>query len=144
MTREVEERNKALVLEGFEALFNQRDFAAAERFWSPDYIQHSAHIAPGRKGLFDLVRAAPASLRYEHHVIAAAGGYVIVHGRFSGQGAGPAWIAADVLRIEGGLFVEHWDVLQDEATQAQSKSGRPMFGDSFPAQPATTSGTPKP
>jgi hypothetical protein len=26
----------------------------------------------------------------------------------------------------------HWDVIQREATQEQSKSGRPMFGDSFP------------
>jgi predicted SnoaL-like aldol condensation-catalyzing enzyme len=42
------------------------------------------------------------------------------------------WIAADILRIEGGIFVEHWDVIQDEPTQEQSISGRPMFGDSFP------------
>jgi len=29
--------------------------------------------------------------------------------------------------------VEHWDVIQDEATQEQSRSGLPMFGDKFPA-----------
>jgi len=40
-------------------------------------------------------------------------------------------IAADILRIVDGVLVEHWDVLQDEASQAESKSGRPMFGDSF-------------
>ena len=56
-------RNKALVLEAFDTLFNWRDYAAAERFWPPDYIQHSAHILPGRDGLFDLIRAAPANLR---------------------------------------------------------------------------------
>jgi len=33
-------------------LFNKRDYIAAERFWSPNYIQHSAHIPPGREGLF--------------------------------------------------------------------------------------------
>lgn len=54
-----QERNKALVLEAFDALFNRRDYTAAERFWSPGYIQHSAHIAPGREGLFDLVRSLP-------------------------------------------------------------------------------------
>ena len=48
-----EDANKALVIEAFDALFNKRDYAAAERFWSPNYIQHSAHIAPGRDGLFD-------------------------------------------------------------------------------------------
>jgi len=42
----IESRNKLLVLEAFDALFNKRDYAAAEKFWSPDYIQHSAHIAP--------------------------------------------------------------------------------------------------
>jgi len=108
------------------------DSAAAERFWSPGYVQHSAHIAPGREGLFKLVRSLPPTLKYEHGVIAADGGFVIVHGRFSGFGAPANWIAADILRIEDGVLVEHWDIIQDEATQEQSKSGRPMFGDSFP------------
>ena len=57
---------------------------------------------------------------------------IMVHGRFSGFGAPVNWVAADILRIEDGVLVEHWDVIQDEATQEQSRSGRPMFGDSFP------------
>lgn len=132
MTTATEAANKTLVLEAFDTLFNKRDYAAAERYWSPDYIQHSAHIAPGRNGLFDLVKSLPSTLRYEAGVIAASGDHVIVHGRFSGHGRPVAWIAADVLRIENGVFAEHWDVLQDEATEAESKSGLPMFGDSFP------------
>ena len=31
-----------------------------------------------------------------------------------------------------GILVEHWDVIQDEATEAQSKSRAPMFGSAFP------------
>ena len=134
MSQTTQERNKALVLEAFDALFNRRDYAAAERFWSPGYIQHSAHIAPGREGLFTLVRSLPPTLKYEPGVIVADGDFVIVHGRFSGFGASANWIAADILRIEDGVLVEHWDVIQDEATQEQSKSGRPMFGNSFPAR----------
>lgn len=130
---ELEKRNKALVLEAFDTLFNRRDLDGAAKFWSQDYVQHSAHIAPGRSGLFDLVKSAPAELRYEHHLIAAAGDYVIVHGRFSGNGRPRAWVAADVLRIENGLLIEHWDVLQDEVTAAESLSGRPMFGTAFAA-----------
>ncbi len=126
-----EAANKALVLEAFDTLFNKRDYAAAERFWSPGYIQHSAHIEPGRDGLFNLIKAVPPSLRYEPGVIVADGDYVIIHGRFSGHGRPAAWIAADILRIEDGVLAEHWDVLQDEATEAESKSGLPMFGDSF-------------
>ena len=125
------EQNKALVLEAFDTLFNNRDYAAAERFWSPDYIQHSAHIEPGRDGLFNLVKTLPPTLKYEHGTIVADGDYVIVHGRFSGFGP-VNWIAADILRIENGILVEHWDVIQDEATKEQSKSKAPMFGSSFP------------
>ena len=127
------EQNKALVLEAFDTLFNKRDYETAEGYWSPDYIQHSAHIGPGRDGLFNLIRSAPDTLRYEHQLILAEGDYVIVHGRFSGIGRPAAWVAADVVRIEDGRLAEHWDVLQDEATAAESKSGLPMFGDRFPA-----------
>jgi len=126
------ERNKAIVLEAFYTLFNKRDYAAAKRFWSDRYIQHSAHIAPGREGLFDLIRSLPETLRYENQLIVAEGDYVIAHGRFSGHGRPAAWIAADVIRFEDGKLAEHWDVLQDEATRAQSASGLPMFGDRFP------------
>ncbi len=131
MSQTIEEKNKALVLKAFDTLFNKRDYAAAEKYWSPNYIQHSAHIEPGRDGLFNLIRNAPDTLRYEHQLIVAESDYVIVHGRFSGTGRPVAWVAADIVRIENGGLAEHWDVLQDEATKAESKSGLPMFGDHF-------------
>jgi hypothetical protein len=53
--------------------------------------------------------------------------------RFSGHGRPKAWIAADILRMENGLLAEHWDVLQDEATAAESRSGLPIFGTRFPS-----------
>ena len=56
---------------------------------------------------------------------------MILHGRFSGMGLPVNWVAADILRIENGILVEHWDVIQDEATKEQSKSKLPMFGSSF-------------
>jgi predicted SnoaL-like aldol condensation-catalyzing enzyme len=133
MAKTIPEQNKALVLQAFDTLFNKRDYEAAARLWSDTYIQHSAHIAPGREGLFDLIRSGPVTLRYEHQLIVAEGDYVIVYGRFTGNGRPVAWIAADVVRVEDGRLAEHWDVLQDEATEAESKSGRPMFGDRFPA-----------
>jgi predicted SnoaL-like aldol condensation-catalyzing enzyme len=133
MIKSSEDPRIQIVLRAFDTLFNKRDYAAAERFWSPRYIQHSAHIAPGRDGLFDLVRSLPATLRYENHVTAASGDFVILHGRFSGHGLPAAWVVADIVRMEGDLLAEHWDVIQDEATREQSKSGLPMFGDKFPA-----------
>jgi predicted SnoaL-like aldol condensation-catalyzing enzyme len=132
ITKTTPEQNRALVMEAFDTLFNNRDYAAAERFWSPDYIQHSAHIAPGREGLFNLIKSVPPTLKYEPGMIVAEGDLVIVHGRFSNLGLPVNWIAADIVRIQNGILVEHWDVIQDEATEEQSKSGRPMFGKTFP------------
>jgi predicted SnoaL-like aldol condensation-catalyzing enzyme len=132
MASELEEKNKKLVLKAFDTLFNQRDYDAAKRLWSPDYIQHSAHIPPGRDGLFNLVKDIPPTLRYEPREILAEGDLVIVHGRYSGIGQPANWIVADIVRIKAGVLAEHWDVIQDEATRATSKSGLPMFGDKFP------------
>jgi predicted SnoaL-like aldol condensation-catalyzing enzyme len=131
MDRTAESKNKALVLEAFDTLFNKRDYVAAEKFWSPHYIQHSAHIAPGREGLFNLIKSLPPTLKYEPGTIVAEGNFVIVHGRFSSFGLPVNWIAADILRIKDGILVEHWDVIQDEASPESSKSGLPMFGDKF-------------
>jgi predicted SnoaL-like aldol condensation-catalyzing enzyme len=131
MTRDLEQeaRNKTLVLEAFDALFNRRDFEAAERYWTLDYVQHSAGIGPGRDGLVALVHSVRR--QYESALVVAEGDYVMVHGRFSGGGR-PTRIVVDILRIEGGRLAEHWDVMQDEATRAESKSGLPMFGNRFP------------
>src|SRR5258706_5794306 len=131
MTTKTEESNKALVLEAFDTLFNKRDYEAAEHYWSPNYIQHSAHIEPGREGLFSLIKSTPPTLKYEPGLIVAEGEFVIVHGRFSGHGRPRNWIAADILRIVDGVLIEHWDVLQDEASRAESKSGGPVFGNKF-------------
>jgi len=131
MSRTKQEKNKALVLEAFETLFNKRDYAAAERYWSPHYIQHSAHIEPGREGLFNLIKSIPPTLKYEPGTIVAEEDFVIVHGRYSGIGLPVNWIVVDIARIEGDVLVEHWDVIQDEATKEQSKSGAPMFGNTF-------------
>jgi predicted SnoaL-like aldol condensation-catalyzing enzyme len=123
-------KNKALVLEAFDILFNKRDYEAAAHYWSPDYIQHSAYIRPSQDGLFNLVKSLPPELKYEPGTIVAEGDFVIVHGRFSGFQK-TAWIAADILRIADGVLAEHWDVIQDEATRESSKSGLPMFGEKF-------------
>ena len=126
------EKNKTIVLKAFDALFNKRDYVAAERFWSPSYIQHSAHIEPGRDGLFNLIKSLPSTLRYEPGVVVGEGDLVILHGRYSGIGLPVNWVVADIVRMQDGILVEHWDVIQDEASEEQSKSGNPMFGETFP------------
>jgi len=132
MSQTQQDLNKAFVLEAFDTLFNKRDYEAAERFWSPEYIQHSAHIPPGREGLFGLIKGIPPTLRYENALIMAEGDYLMLHGRFSGIGAPANWVVVDIVRMENGRLAEHWDVIQDEASRASSVSGLPMFGNAFP------------
>jgi predicted SnoaL-like aldol condensation-catalyzing enzyme len=134
MTQTIEEKNKAFVLEAFETLFNNRDYAAAERFWSPSYVQHSKHIPPGRGGLFGLVKASPETMRYQNGAILAEGNLLMLHGRFTGLGLPANWIVVDIVRLENGLLAEHWDVVEDEATRETSVSGLPMFGTEFPSE----------
>ena len=134
MATTTEQSNKALVLEAFDTLFKKRDYAAAECFWSPSYIQHSKHIAPGRHGLFGLVKASPQTMRYENGTILAEGNLLMLHGRFSGLGLPANWIVVDIVRLENGLLAEHWDVIEDEATRETSVSGLPMFGTAFPSE----------
>ena len=133
MTESKEARNKALVLKAFDTLFNKRDYKAAESFWSPNYIQHSAHIPPGREGLIGLIKTVPDNFRYENGLTVANGDYVLLHGRFSGMGLPANWIVVDIVRLRNGQLAEHWDVIEDEATKEASVSGLPMFGTTFPS-----------
>jgi predicted SnoaL-like aldol condensation-catalyzing enzyme len=132
MPETTESKNRALVLEAFDTLFNKRDYVAAERFWSPNYVQHSAHIPPGREGLFNLIKSLPSTLKYENSLIFAEGDMLMLHGRFSGIGQPANWIVLDVVRVADGRLAEHWDVVEDEATRETSVSGLPMFVESFP------------
>jgi predicted SnoaL-like aldol condensation-catalyzing enzyme len=97
-------KTKSLFWKGSTPCFNKRDYAAAEKFWSPQYIQHSAHIPPGREGLFNLVNNLPPTLKYEPGTVVAEGEFVITHGRFSGFRLTNG-IAADILRIKDGIFL---------------------------------------
>ena len=83
MSQTLQEKNKTLLLEGFDVLFNKRDFIGAEKYWSPNYIQHSSHIEPGRDGLFNLVKSLPAGSKWEHGIMMAEGDYVMVHSRYT-------------------------------------------------------------
>ena len=124
------EENKALVLKALHEAFNLRDDSAYSRYWSPDYIQHSAILPPGVEGLKKEMSALPETFRYEPGLIVAEGDHVMVHGRYSGF-APKAWIIVDIFRIKDGLLAEHWDVIQDEISASESKSGAPMFGETF-------------
>jgi predicted SnoaL-like aldol condensation-catalyzing enzyme len=99
MSQTLQEKNKTLLLEGFDVLFNKRDFIGAAKYWSPNYIQHSSHIEPGRDGLFNLVKSLPAGSKWEHGIMMAEGDYVMIHSRYSNPD-GSAIVVVDIMRIK--------------------------------------------
>jgi predicted SnoaL-like aldol condensation-catalyzing enzyme len=100
----------------------------AEAFFLPNYIQHSAHIPPGREGLLDLVESLPPTHQREIGAMVAEGDLVMAHGRLWGYGDGrPNRVVEDVVRIADGLLAEHWDVIEDEASRRASRSGLRSF-----------------
>src|SRR3981081_2894371 len=117
MSESTIQRNKAFVLEAFETLFNKKDFVAAEKFWSSNYIQHSAHIPPGREGLFGLIKSVPPEMKYENSLIMAEGDMLMLHGRFSGLGLPANWIVVDIVGIEKGLLAGVWAGIAGEGTR---------------------------
>jgi len=66
-------------------------------------------------------------------LVMAEGDLVMLRGRFSGHGQPAPWIVVDTVRVRNGMLVEHWDVIEDEATKEASVSGLPMFGTTFPS-----------
>jgi predicted SnoaL-like aldol condensation-catalyzing enzyme len=131
-TTDTQNTNKETVRQAFDVLFNQRDYAAAQGFWADEYIQHSAHIPPGRDGLFGLIKAMPPEFKHELELVMADDDMVLVRGRFTGHGLPTPWIVVDLVRMEDGQLKEHWDVVEDEASREASISGLPMYGDRFP------------
>ena len=98
-------RNKAVIIEVLTSAFTKRDFAALERWFSPDYIQHNPFIPAERAGLRAFVEKLPEDRQYEPGMVIAEGDLVVIHGRYSG-GGGKALVAADFFRFDGDLVVE--------------------------------------
>jgi len=124
----------ALVLEAFDTLFDKRDYATAEKFWSEDYVQHSSRIPPGRDGLFEVIKSRPPEFAYEPELIVAENDLVMIWGRFSGHGAGLPWDRREHHSHRGWASEGALGRIEDEVTRANSLSGLPMFGDTFPEE----------
>jgi hypothetical protein len=94
-------------------------------------MQHSAHIKPGRDGLFDLVKTLPTELRYEHQLVVADGDYVMLHGRFSQIGQPANWVVADIVRVADGMQAELDDTQAADVAVVRDRKVAQALG--FPA-----------
>lgn len=111
-----EEANLALVLDMFAHVLNPMDSGAVDRFIAPGYIQHNQMAEPGREGLkkfLDMIRAATPHAVHDVKRAFVDGDHVTVHYHVRRTPDDKGWAVIDIFRIEGGMIIEHWDVMQD-------------------------------
>ena len=117
--------NKEVVLEVLKRTFVDRDPTVVDQYFGANYTQHNPVIPDGPSAIAKMIPTLSA-LTYEPGMAVADGDLVMVHGRYTGWGPRPM-IAVDIFRVNDGKVVEHWDVLQEEVSAADTASGRPMF-----------------
>lgn len=112
---ETEELNKKVVLEFFEKVLMPVDFALAPPFFGARYKQHSPLASDGPEGLRAFLEKArvetPRAKTYIKRVF-ADGDYVIVHSHVVIEPGTPGLAVVDIIRLEDGKLVEHWDIAQ--------------------------------
>ncbi|OTA20288.1 polyketide cyclase [Xenorhabdus beddingii] len=108
------------VLHAHHGLFTHRDVGTLERYFAPNFIEHSPLVKEGLAGLRELVLTHP-ELHHETYRVLQDGDLVAIHGRFTGLDDQPL-VGFDLYRVADGLIVEHWDGLVPES--APNASGR--------------------
>ena len=113
---EQEQANLDLVLGLFEHVLGPMDSSAVDRFLSPDYIQHNQGVEPGRDALkvfLDMIREQTPQAVHDVKRAFVDGDHVTVHYHVRRWPDDLGWAVIDIFRVEDGLIVEHWDVMQD-------------------------------
>ena len=121
-----EQRNHDLVMAMFEAMLIPLDADRVDEFISPDYIQHSQLAPPGREALKDFLRTIKPQSPDATHSIKRSfvdGDHVIVHYHVQRWPGDPGFAVIDIFRVEDGMIVEHWDVLQDIQPDGPNAAG---------------------
>jgi predicted SnoaL-like aldol condensation-catalyzing enzyme len=117
--------NKEIVLEVLKRTFIDRDPTVVDQYFGANYTQHNPVIPDGPLAIAKMIPTLTA-LTYEPGMAVADGDLVMVHGRYTGWGPKPM-VAVDIFRVNDGKVVEHWDVMQEEVSAADTASGHAMF-----------------
>ncbi len=106
---------KTILSNFFEAFFNQHDLSAADKYLSPNYIQHDWDVSPGREGFrkhFGQVFQRFPQFHVQVHHIIEDGDIAAVHGYGVTEPGEIEVLVVDIYRMENGLLKEHWGTVQ--------------------------------
>ena len=104
---------KKIVLDCFENLFVHKDFAAAGTNVHPDFVTHSPGFPSGRDAFVEAMKNSPmigADVSIKR--VIADDDHAVVHLHVVPAGDERGVAVVDIVRVENGLIVEHWDVKQ--------------------------------
>lgn len=110
-----EERNRALVLDFYDRVFNKHDTSIIEKVMVEDYIQHNPNLPTGRAALISALPdylAKHPEARWRFVRSAAEGDLVFLHIHQTNSPTDPGRAYVDIFRVVNGKIVEHWDVSQ--------------------------------
>lgn len=120
------ESNKSAVVAFYDAAYNKKDFDAASVYLGARFIQHDPIVGDGRDGFRDRVawfKANFPDLKVDIHRIFADGDFVITHVHGVREPGHPGSAIVEIFRLEDGLIVEHWDVIQEIPDHAVHDNG---------------------
>ena len=120
------EANKKTVVEFYDAALNRKDFEAASRFFGPRYVQHNPNAPDGIEGFkafLGFLREKFPESRSEIKRVWAEGDYVILHVHAVRTPGARGSAIVDVFKLENGMIVEHWDVIQEIPEKAANSNG---------------------
>jgi predicted SnoaL-like aldol condensation-catalyzing enzyme len=125
------EANKALAVALIEDVLMGRDPARITDYISAEsYAQHNPMIADGLDGIISAVEALTAQgnmfVYTEIHAVLGEGNFVLTvsEGEWSGQ----THAFYDLFRMEDGMIVEHWDVIQPVLTEGLANTNGMFTG----------------
>ena len=120
--------NCRLVVDFYEAFFNQHQIKAAEAAIADTYVQHNPDLPNGRRPLVEFFagyfREHPQTHSRIVHV-SASGDLVWLHVHDTDATGDRGDAVVDIFRVQSGRIAEHWDVIQP--IPAKAANANSMF-----------------
>jgi steroid delta-isomerase-like uncharacterized protein len=134
------EQNKELVRQLVEEIFNRGNSSLFDEAFAPDFVEHEElppGIPDGREGAKQLIAVMRSAFPDFHVTIddmIAEGDKVVIRQTWSGTHQGEfmgmpptgkrvSFGVFDIIRIEGGKFVEHWGQMDSMGLMQQLGAG---------------------